>query len=88
MGLIVIIVMFICILIMVKTETLSKTLAAKEARLEQINTEIAKAGEDTKAIENEIKYRETDDFIEDQARTSLGLRYPDEIILVPEESTD
>ena len=35
MGLIVIIVMFICILIMVKTETLSKTLAAKEARLEQ-----------------------------------------------------
>ena len=37
MGLIVIIVMFICILIMVKTDTLSKTRAAKEARLEQIN---------------------------------------------------
>ncbi len=88
MGLIVIIVMFICLLIMIKTNSLSETLEAKEARLAQINLDIARAGEETKDIENEIKYRETDDFIEDQARESLGLRYPDEIILVPKESTD
>lgn len=88
MGLIVIIVMFICLLIMVKTNTLSDSLEAKEARLAQINVEIARAGEETKDIQNEIKYRETDDYIEDQARESLGLRYPDEVILVPKESTD
>ena len=83
MGLIVIIVMFICLLIMIKTNSLSENLEAKEARLAQINLDIARAGEETKDIENEIKYRETDDFIEDQAREALGLRYPDEIIMVP-----
>ena len=50
--------------------------------------QIVKAEEKKQDIVNEIKYRETDDYIEDQAREALGLRYPDEIILVPKESTD
>ena len=87
MSIIVIIVMFICVLILAKTEILSNELAAKNETIKQLEAGIEAAHEKTAAIENEIKYRETDDFIEDQAREALGLRYPDEIILVPKEST-
>ena len=83
MVIIVAIVVFICGLIYAKTDALSKKLEAKEARLAQINSEIVQAQDETRDIQNEIKYRETDDFIEDQARVALGLRYPDEIIMVP-----
>ncbi|MBR5968164.1 MAG: septum formation initiator family protein [Lachnospiraceae bacterium] len=88
MGIIVIIVMFICVLILVKTEKLSSELNAKNETIMQLDASIAAANEKTKSIENEIKYRETDDYIEDQAREALGLRYPDEIILVPQEGSE
>ncbi len=86
MSLIVIIVMLMCILFFVKTENLSNDYKAKEAQLAQINSEIAASKQKTEEIRNEIKYRETDDFIEDTAREALGLRYPDEIILMPENT--
>ena len=88
MGIIVIIVMFICVLILVKTEKLTSDLNAKNDMIKQLDASIAAANEKTKTIENEIKYRETDDYIEDQAREALGLRYPDEIILVPKEGSE
>ncbi|MBO4558484.1 MAG: septum formation initiator family protein [Lachnospiraceae bacterium] len=88
MGIIVIIVMFICVLILVKTEKLSSELNARTETIKQLDASIAAANEKTKSIENEIKYRETDDYIEDQAREALGLRYPDEIILVPKEGSE
>ena len=88
MGIIVIIVMFICVLILVKTEMLTSDLNAKNDIIKQLDASIAAANEKTKTIENEIKYRETDDYIEDQAREALGLRYPDEIILVPKEGSE
>lgn len=88
MGIIVIIVMFICVLILVKTEKLTSDLNAKNDIIKQLDASIAAANEKTKTIENEIKYRETDDYIEDQAREALGLRYPDEIILVPKEGSE
>ncbi|MBO7352997.1 MAG: septum formation initiator family protein [Lachnospiraceae bacterium] len=88
MGIIVIIVMFICVLILVKTEKLTSDLNAKNDVIKQLDASIAAANEKTKTIENEIKYRETDDYIEDQAREALGLRYPDEIILVPKEGSE
>ena len=88
MGIIVIIVMFICVLILVKTEKLTSDLNAKNDIIKQLDASIAAANEKTKTIENEIKYRETDDYLEDQAREALGLRYPDEIILVPKEGSE
>ena len=88
MGIIVIIVMFICVLILVKTEKLSSELDAKNETIKTLDASIAAAREKTAAIENEIKYRETDDYIEDQAREALGLRYPEEIILMPKEGSE
>lgn len=87
MTIIVVIVVLICILICYKTTGLSETLLRKQNELAEVNASILKAREDTVRIENEIKYRETDDYIEDKARENLGLRYPDEIIIVPSEGS-
>ena len=38
------------------------------------------------AINNEIKYRQTDDYIRDQARDTFGLRDEDETIFLPGET--
>ena len=87
MIIIAVIVGFICILLGVKSVRLRETLEQKQSELAAVNSEISAAEDETLVIENEIKYRETDDYIEDQARESLGLRYPDEIILVPSDGS-
>ena len=84
-GIIFFVVVILCLLLYVKTEGLQSVLNGKQDELASINAKIQEAEEDTDTIKNEIKYRETDDYIEDQARESLGLRYPDEIILVPQD---
>lgn len=88
MWVIVIIVAFICVLLFVKTTNLNKQLNNQKEQLAGINSEIELARDKTEEIKDEIRYRETDDYIEDKARESLGLRYPDEIILVPEQTQD
>lgn len=80
-----IIVLFICAVIISKTITLEKTLKETEAEYAGIQEDIREANALTEDIENEIKYRDTEKYIEDQAREMLGLKYPDEIILEPEK---
>lgn len=86
MGIILGIIGFISFLIFTRTRDLNMTLKAQQEELAGINLKIERAEDETEDIRDEIKYRETDDYIEDQARESLGLRYPDEIILRPEDS--
>lgn len=84
LGLIFVFVLICCAVLFVKTYGLKSVLNSKQSELASINDSIAAAEEETGRIKTEINYRQTDDYIEDQARESLGLRYPDEIILVPE----
>lgn len=84
MAIIVAIVLFICALILIKTGGLKDEYDQKEKELAGINAMTVEAEQTTEDLMNEIKYRETDEYIEDQARDALGLRYPDEIILLPE----
>lgn len=83
-AIIVAIVTVILCIIGVRIKDLSGKLNDKRNELEMINKEIETAEEKTDDIRTELKYRETDNYIEDEAR-DLGLRYPDEIILRPEE---
>lgn len=84
-ALIAIIALIICGVIIYKTMELNNTLDAKQTELAMINAKIEQAQQKTEDINNEIKYRHTYDYIEDEARDKLGLTYPDEVILVPEE---
>jgi len=84
-SIIIVIVLMIVALIAFKTNSLRKELQQKEAELAGVEQRIVAAEEETTAINNEIIYRQTDEYIEDRAREDLGLRYGDEIILVPED---
>ena len=84
-SIIVVIVLLIVALIAVKTNSMRRELDKKESELASIEQKIEKAEEETDKINNEIIYRQTDEYIEDRAREDLGLRYEDEIILVPKE---
>ncbi|MCR5685215.1 MAG: septum formation initiator family protein [Lachnospiraceae bacterium] len=84
-SIIVVIVLFLVGIIAFRTRTLKAELNSKEQELARIESGVTKAREETSDIQNEIIYRQTDEYIEDQARANLGLRYADEIIVVPGE---
>ncbi len=84
-SIIVVIVLLIIGLIAMKTNSLRSELTDRETELTTLEQKITEAREETDAINKEIIYRQTDEYIEDRAREDLGLRHEDEIILRPKE---
>ncbi len=87
-SIIVVIVLLIVGLIAIRTNSLRQDLKDKENELTTLEQKIVEAREETDAINNEIIYRQTDEYIEDRAREDLGLRHEDEIILKPKEDSE
>lgn len=83
-----IVVLLICGLLIAKTNSLKTELEAKQTELAGINADIAAEQSNTEDIRNEIRYHQTDEYIEDQARDLLGLTYPDDIIIKPDTEKD
>jgi len=83
LAVILIVVLLICGFIFWKTMLLKDEVDALNSEERSIQEDIEKAKRDQTAITNEIKYRQTDDYIEDQARDIFGLRNADETIFLP-----
>ena len=75
--------MIICGFVFWKTCLLQDEQEKLDNQLNQIRTQIEYEKRQNQAISNEIKYRQTDDYIEDQARDIFGLRDSDETIFKP-----
>ena len=60
----------------------SRELSYTEKALEQ---EIAQAKQETENLKAQENYMKTREYFEDQAKTKLGLVYPDEIVIKPAE---
>ena len=88
LAIILIAVMLICGFVFWKTHMLEKDLDTLDQRLEQIKEEIENENRQNQSINNEIKYRQTDDYIEGQARDTFGLRDEDETIFKPGKTDD
>lgn len=84
-ALIVVVMLLVCAFLIFKIQGLTEKLNASKAKLTGVEQQIERAEETTKEIQNEIKYQQTDEYIKDIARDSLGLVDPDEIVIVPEE---
>jgi len=84
-GLIIIffVVLAICGFIYWKTCDLKNEVESRNQQVENIKSQIEDAKRENTSINYEIKYRHTDDYIEDQARDTFGLRDEDETIFVP-----
>ncbi|MBO4509820.1 MAG: septum formation initiator family protein [Lachnospiraceae bacterium] len=83
LAVILIAVMLICGFVFWRTRELEKDKAELDNQLAQIQDQIDYENRQNQAITNEIKYRQTDDYIEDQARDTFGLRDEDETIFKP-----
>jgi cell division protein DivIC len=76
---------FVCVCLAKKIVSIndeSKELSRTEARLEQ---EIAAANVEHDNLVAQEQYMQTDEYIEDVAKSKLGLVYPDEIVIKPAE---
>ena len=82
---IVVVVLLLCGFIYWKTMSLKDEVEALNEKYESLQEDIEAAKRETIATENKIKYYQTDDYIEDQARDIFGLRDSDETIFKPEE---
>ena len=83
LAVILVAVMLICGFVFWKTRQLNKEREELDRQLAQVQTQIEDEKRQNQTINNEIKYRQTDDYIEDQARDTFGLRDPDETIFKP-----
>lgn len=88
LAVILIAVMLICGFVFWKTYQLGKEREELDRQLSQVQNQIEYENKQNQTIRNEIKYRQTDDYIEDQARDTFGLRDPDETIFKPGSTED
>lgn len=79
-AIIAVVALSIVALIFWKKLDLEKELEIKQQQLDGYNAQIETAHAKTAEIENEIKYRETDDYIKDEARDIFGLHESNEVI--------
>jgi cell division protein DivIC len=56
-----------------------------EVQAAELQEQIAAAEEEYEELESKEEYMKTKKYVEDVARNQLGLVYPDEIVIRPEE---
>ena len=75
-----------CIRLLYKTKTtrdLRNTEKSLDEALVILEEQKAAARQEHTNLENEIAYRETDDYVKDQAKEIFGLRDPEDTIFIP-----
>ena len=78
-------VLLICGVVLYKTQTLKNEVDKKNEKIQKINTQMQMEEERTNMLEELKAFQSTKRYIEEVARTKLGLVYPDEIIFEPEK---
>ncbi len=78
------VVLLLCLFLLYKTNQANKELEGKQQELIEYNNAIEEAHDKTREMEDEIRYRSTDEYIEEAAR-GIGLIDPNETIITPEE---
>lgn len=84
LRLITLMVMIICGVVLYRTRDLEKDVKQKDQKIEKLNHLIEEQSERTLTLEEKKAFQSTKRYIEEVARTKLGLYYPDEIIVKEE----
>ena len=79
-------VMLICGFIYWKTILMEGDLNEKNQEKTIIEKQIEEEKRKNQELTDEMKYRQTDDYIKDKAKDAIGLRDPDETIFRPGDS--
>ena len=78
------VVLLLCLFLFYKTQQANREFEEKQQELTEVNRAINEANNKTQEMEEEIRYRSTDEYIEEAAR-GIGLIDPNETIISPEE---
>lgn len=78
------IVIVFCLCVGIRTAGLKKQNAELEARKAALEKQIAEEEQRTKDLEELEKYMQTKKYMEEVAKEKLGLVYPDEILIQPD----
>lgn len=73
------------IVVIYKSHGLSEQRASLALQKAELTTQLDDAEREYKALEEKEEYMKTDEYKESVARAQLGLVYPDEIVVKPEE---
>ena len=74
-------VMIICGVVLYKTKDLNAAVAQKSEKIEKLKDQVEVQNDRTKELEEKKAFQGTKRYIEELARTKLGLCYPDEYII-------
>ena len=78
-------VLMVLIVVAIRSVDLQAKQAGYDARIAQLNAQIAQEEQRTADIEEYAKYTKTKKFVEEVAKDKLGLVYEGEIIFMPEQ---
>lgn len=81
---IVFVVVFFCLCIGIRSANLKKQSEELAERQEALEKQLANEEQRTKELEELEKYMQTKKYMEEVAKEKLGLVYPDEILIQPE----
>ena len=87
LKLIAVMVMIICGVVLYRSQDLNSEVNDKRDKVAKLNEQLENENERTVTLEEKKAFQSTKRYIEEIARTKLGLVYPDEYI-VEEESLD
>lgn len=85
LGVMTVLVVVLCLGILLASASLQRESEKKQARIEELNGQIALAREEADRLEAKKNISESRKFIEEVARKILGLVYPDEILFEEEK---
>ena len=75
----------LAVVVLYKAQSLKAQKENLQVQAAELQEQLDSAKEDYKKLEEREKYMQTDEYVEDVARSQLGLIYPDEIVVKPEE---
>lgn len=75
----------LAIVVMYKAQDLKAQKESLQVQAAELQDQLDDAKMEYNKLEEREKYMKTDDYVEDVARSQLGLVYPDEIVIKPEE---
>lgn len=88
MGMIIVIgcLALLAVVVIYKAQDLNSQKQNLQVQAAELQNQLEAAKQDYKKLEEREKYMKTDEYVEDVARSQLGLVYPDEIVVKPEEN--
>lgn len=75
----------LAIVVVYKAQDLRSQRESLKVQAAELQEQLDDAKQEYEALEKRQEYMSTDEYVEDVARSQLGLVYPDEIVIKPEE---